>query len=306
MPDPIRDPHPPDAPPRPHDGHKGTFGTVIVVGGSTTMPHAPAICGRAALRAGCGLLKIATQADVLAAALLTEPSATGIVLAGDGRREDPLTRLDRADPAKRCVLAVGPGMGEAGQGIAGERFVVAMLQGSRPIVVDADGLNLLAGSGQRHAAGGPPCVLTPHPGEFQRLAKVAGIRHDPTDPEQRVEAAVELARFHAAVVALKGRHTVVTDGQRVFVNDTGNPVLATAGTGDVLTGVIASLMAQGMPAYEAAALGVHLHGSAADEWARRRGRAGLLARELADELPEALETYRVTTEPHPGSRNQPA
>ncbi|MFW5682317.1 MAG: ADP-dependent NAD(P)H-hydrate dehydratase, partial [Phycisphaeraceae bacterium] len=92
----------------------------------------------------------------------------------------------------------------------------------------------------------------------------------------------------------------------VFVNDTGNPVLATAGTGDVLTGVIASLMAQGMPAYEAAALGVHLHGSAADEWARRRGRAGLLARELADELPEALETYRVTTEPHPGSRNQPA
>lgn len=293
---PTHDPNPPAAPPRPHDGHKGTFGTVIVVGGSVTMPHAPAICGRAALRAGCGLLKIATQADVLAAALLTEPSATGIVLTGDDRRDDPLTRLDRADPDKRCVLAVGPGLGQAGQGLANERFVVALLLGARPIVLDADGLNLLAGSGQRHAAAGPPCVLTPHPGEFQRLARVAGIRHDPADPEQRVAAAAELARFHAAVVALKGRHTVVTDGERCYVNETGSAALATAGTGDVLTGLIASLMAQGMSAYDAAALGVHLHGDAADAWSRRRGRAGLLARELADELPEALETYRVATE----------
>lgn len=280
----------PALPERPDDGHKGSFGTVIVVGGSRAMPHAPAICGRAALRAGCGLVKIAADHDVLAAALLTEPSATGVALTDPhDTRVDPLTRLDRADPEHRAVLAVGPGLGSSH-----ERLVMSLLHGKRPVVLDADGLNLLARSGQRHAPAGAACVLTPHPGEFRRLADHARLDLDPTDPQQREGAAVALARFHAAVVVLKGHRSVVADadGGRCYVNDTGNAAMATAGSGDVLTGLIASLIAQGLGVYDAAVLGVHLHGEAGDAWAQCHGRSGLLARELADALPGAFESYR--------------
>lgn len=278
----------PDLPSRPGEAHKGTFGTVIVVGGSATMIGAPALCARAALRSGSGLVKIATTGDVLAHALTIEPCATGVLLHGDA--EAWRHGIDAADPEGRAVLAVGPGMGLA-QG--GGQKVLALLRGKRPIVLDADGLNLLARTGRPRPRGGAELVMTPHPGEFARLAKPLGITDCPTDPASRAGTAAKLAQAHHAVVLLKGQHTVVTDGQGLYINQTGNPAIATAGSGDVLTGLIASLIGQGLSAFDAAVLGAYLHGRAGDNWAKRHGRSGLRAVDLADELPDVFEGCRV-------------
>lgn len=271
----------PPPPKRPDDGHKGTFGTVVVVGGSATMIGAPAICARAAFRAGAGLVKLAAPPAVLTHAIVIEPGATGIALQGEVREQ--VAAIEEADSDGEAVLAVGPGLGQAPQ--AGD-LVMALLGGRRAVVLDADGLNLLAKS--KRKLSGTPAVLTPHPGEFKRLAAGLGITQNPVDENQRPAAAIALARAHQAVVVLKGRRTVVTDGKKLYVNTTGNPALATAGTGDVLTGIIASLIAQGMNRFDAAVLGVRAHGRAADQWSAAHGRRGLLARHLADLVPAAL------------------
>lgn len=285
----------PELPPRPDDAHKGTFGTVIVVGGCPTMLGAPALCARAAFRGGAGLVKIATHGEVLPYVLTIEPSATGIAIAGDNIDAD-LRAIDAADPEGRAVLAVGPGMGSdpIRRALAGRLF-----DGPRQVVVDADGLNAIAASLNTTGSEKTPDaalallfglqtrsqstrLLTPHPGEFLRLAQPLEIEGDPTDPAQRVGCAGALAKALDAVVLLKGKDTVITDGQRYRINTTGNPVLATAGSGDVLTGLIASLIAQGMALFEAAQLGAHLHGQAADQWKKQHGPRGLRAIELAD------------------------
>ena len=279
--------HAPSPPARPDDAHKGTFGTVIVVGGNATMIGAPAICAAAALRTGVGLVKLATMPDVLPFALTIEPGATGIRL--DGNVDRQLAALDEADPERRAVLAIGPGLG---RDEAARDMVMALLRGKRPAVLDADGLNLLAQQGGPRPTSGPPLVMTPHPGEFKRLAQPLRISASPTDAAQRADAAAQLARAHHAVVLLKGPGTIVTDGVQVYTNGTGNPALATAGSGDVLTGVIASLIAQGQSPFDAASLGAHLHGRAADQWAQCHGPAGLTALTLAQQLPDALQQMR--------------
>jgi ADP-dependent NAD(P)H-hydrate dehydratase len=271
-------------PSRPRDGHKGTFGTVIVIGGCSTMIGAPALCASAAFRAGAGLVKLATLPDVLPFAITIEPGATGMTLTG--RVRDDLRLLERADPESRAVLAVGPGMDEAWP----VTLVSSLLRGSRPVVLDADGLNHLAKLG-RPRTGDAPLVLSPHPGEFRRLAEPLQIPLDLDTSRQRRDAAAALAKAHRAVVVLKGHHSVITDGSRVVINQTGNPALATAGSGDVLTGVIAALIAQGMTLFDAVTVGAHLHGLAADLWAARHGCAGLTARDLTLQLPDALAAY---------------
>src|SRR5690606_15237911 len=143
-------------------------------------------------------------------AIVVEPGATGVVMPDDAGPS--LQAIDAADPDGEAVLAIGPGIGQAA---GASRLVMGLLRGSRPVVHDADGLNLLAGTGERRPAG-PAAVLTPHPGEFRRLAKPLGIAASPTDPAQRPAAAVALARAHRAVVVLKGRHTVVTDGKALY------------------------------------------------------------------------------------------
>jgi hydroxyethylthiazole kinase-like uncharacterized protein yjeF len=279
----------PDLPTRPDEAHKGTFGTVIVVGGSPTMIGAPALCARAALRSGSGLVKIATTGDVLPYALTIEPCATGVLLQGNA--EGWRHGIDAADPDGKAVLAVGPGMGLAE---GGGQKVLALLRGDRPIVLDAGGLNLLARTGRPRPRSntGAELVMTPHPGEFARLAKPLGITECPINPASRSQAAAKLAKLHHAVVLLKGQHTVVTDGQRVYLNQTGNPALATAGSGDVLTGLIASLIGQGMSAFDAAVLGAKLHGQAGDIWAKRHGQSGLRAIDLADALPDVFRNNK--------------
>lgn len=276
---------PPHVPDRPADAHKGTFGTVVVVGGSPTMFGAPALTAAAALRMGCGLCKIVTDAAVLGHVLTIEPSATGAA-------EDELKTFASQD---NVVFAVGPGMGV---GKSQRRRVIDLLKNDRPVVLDADGLNNLArvkGLGSNDhtlRSTTAPLVLTPHPGEFARLAKKVDLSLSPTHPDERPHAAAELANRFDAIVVLKGQHAIVTDGYRMYRNESGNPALATAGSGDVLTGCVASLIAQGVSPYEAAALGVYIHGAAADEWANRFGPSGLTAKTLADLIPETMHAHR--------------
>ena len=281
---------PPAAPARPIDAHKGTFGTAIVLGGCERMIGAPALAASAAFRAGAGLVKLAVPESILPQAIALEPSATGCPWPASPERL--AGRLDAEDPKGRGALAIGPGLGPAADrwswGAAGLRACA----GTRPAVLDADGLNHLALTGERRPAGPRELVMTPHPGEFARLAEPLAIEARPTVSAERPEAAARLATAHDAVVVLKGHRAIVSDGRRLFVNATGNPALATGGTGDVLTGLIAALLAQGLSAFDAACLGIHLHGLAADRWRGRWGAAGLLARELAAAIPGALEAHR--------------
>jgi len=277
----------PPVPPRPREAHKGTFGTVIVIGGCETMMGAPALCASAALRSGAGLVKIATIAAALPTALTIEPSATGIILTDD--LPTNLHQLDKIDPKHQAILAIGPGLGQSSDM---RKLIAALLQGDRTIVLDADGLNLLASLLKEKPILTAPLILTPHPGEFQRLASALHISHSPTDSASRPSAAAALARALRSTVLLKGASSVISDGARVVINTTGNPALATAGTGDVLTGLLAALLAQHMKPFEAASLAAHLHGLAADLWATVHGTSGLTARDLATLLPDAFNHCR--------------
>ncbi len=277
----------PAAPARPRDAHKGTFGTVVVVGGSATMIGAPALAAGAALRIGAGLAKLAVPQHILPFCLIIEPGATGIAI-DPAAGERAMGAID-ANTDDKTVLAVGPGMGV---GREQQELIEAILRRPARVVLDADGLNNLAQLADAPSVPRCPLVLTPHPGEFHRLAEPARVRSSPTDPDQRPAAARELAVAYNAIVVLKGHQTVIADGRRTAINATGNPALATAGSGDVLTGAIAGLMAQGMEPFDAAVLGAHLHGLAADCWADHHGHAGLTADRLADHLPVALHQYR--------------
>jgi len=277
----------PAPPQRPIDAHKGTFGTVMVVGGCATMMGAPALCASAALRSGAGLVKIAAPMNVLAVALGVEPSATGVVL--HENTTDSMFNLDQADTAQQAILAVGPGLG---QSASCQELVDQLLRGNRTVVLDADGLNVLAKTNRPRPVPGPLLVVTPHPGEYTRLAKPLQITTSPTDPATRPAAAAQFALAQRAVVVLKGQHSVVSDGQHVYINHTGNPAMATAGSGDVLTGLIAALIAQHMTPLDAAVLGVYLHGLAADIWSERFGPSGLTASDLARFLPQAFDRHR--------------
>lgn len=273
----------PALPARPDDAHKGTFGTVVVVGGSPEMIGAPALAAGAALRIGCGLAKIATLRAIMPHCLTIEPSATGIAFDYDGR--DAATDTIERRLADGDVLAVGPGIGV---GARQQDLIAGLLRIGHMVVLDADGLTNLASLRDATLVPRCPLVLTPHPGEFRRLADTTGVHDDPTNPAQRPAAAMKLAHAFNAVVVLKGRHTVIADEQHYVLNQTGNPALATAGTGDVLTGMIAGLIAQGMKRFEAATLAAHLHGLAADLWAAEYGPAGLTARTLIELIPKAM------------------
>lgn len=274
----------PAFPVREESTHKGSFKTIYIIGGQPQMPGAPAMTARAAFRSGAGLVKFIVDEPLMASLLTLEPSATAIPVLGNARNLERI--LAEVDPDDRGVLAIGPGMG---QGTEAKYRIGSLFGSNRPMVLDADALNWLAQMDNALKPAAKPRVLTPHPGEFRRLAKIARIQHDPVDPKQRVDAATALARFHHAVVVLKGHETVVASQTQCYINHTGNPALATAGSGDILTGIIASLLSQGLDGFAAASLAVHLHGLAADLWVKENGPVGLLARDLADMLPRAIK-----------------
>ncbi len=269
----------PDPPTRAADGHKGTFGSLLIVGGSETMLGAPMLAARSAYRAGCGYVRVALPANMLPLGLSLLPEAVGISLDGDAADADRLADV----PADAVVI--GPGLG---QRPGGHALLETVLVRGLPTVVDADGLNLLAARGSwQHLS--QNVVLTPHPGEMKRLLAHVHQHDDlPSDDAGRLGVAEAAVNSFGGVLVLKGRRSIVTDGERYFVNTTGDATLAKAGSGDVLSGLIGSLMAQGMPPFEAAVLGVHRHGLAGELVGRRRGTHGGLATEVADAVADVL------------------
>lgn len=314
MPDPL-----PPLPQRDPAGHKGSFGTVAVVGGSAgpvRMIGGPALAAIGALRAGAGLARLVCPQPVLDSAICIAPSATGLAMPVDERGEivphEAARVVDQAIAGCAC-LAIGPGLG-VGEGPRAATLR-AITQEDRPVVVDADALNCLAdlpefGHDLRAAA-----ILTPHPGEFRRVARAAGMGDaDLIAPERRTEGAQRLAQVLGCIVVLKGAHTVVADALRSWTDDSPpNPVLGTAGTGDVLTGMIAAIVAQafkpaipagsrtvtteqrgGLGLFDCARLAVRAHAAAAAQWRRDRAASGgMLALELADRVPAAMESLRA-------------
>ena len=275
----------PRLPHRPFDGHKGTFGTVLVIAGSRGMTGAAILAGRAALRGGAGLVRVACPAavqDVIAAAY---PAYTTFGIRqhtdcsfSEGAAEE-LIELGRA----ASVVAIGPGLGR-------ETPVVNLVRGlldelrDRPIVLDADGLFAVSPFTEGYAKRTAPLVLTPHPGEFARLT---GEKVGSSDAE-RAERANRFAQRFNCVLLLKGAGTVVADGTRLFRNPTGNPGMATGGSGDVLTGVVAALVGMGLAAFDATVLGAYVHGRAGDLAAMALGQTALTATDLLDYLPAAF------------------
>jgi ADP-dependent NAD(P)H-hydrate dehydratase len=272
--------NPPPLPPRPEHGHKGLFGRVLVVGGSADMIGAPALAGLAALRMGAGLVQVAAPRGILAHCLTIAPELIGLGL-GQGSEKDRLLRAAEAADA----VVIGPGMGRSSEA-AGRLH--RLIQLDKPMIIDADALNLLALQEKWPGHFRARAVLTPHPGEMTRLARLLGRDSTPADEEGRVGIAVQAARAFAQVVVLKGDGTVVTDGRRLYINRTGDSTLSKAGTGDVLDGMIGCLLAQGMGPMEAAMAGVHLHGVAGELAGARLGRRCALARDVIDALPQAL------------------
>lgn len=268
------------------EAHKGNFGRVLVVGGSVGMVGAPALAANAALRGGCGLAKIACPSVAQQAIATLAPCATSWPLpAKDGLiSKQAMAELSEL-AGEHDVLAVGPGIGQSAE----LREVLTGLVGvpDKPVVIDADGLNNLAAAGCWWRSCRATVVLTPHPGEMRRLAAGADLS---VDLSGREEAAMALAARVGAVVVLKGAGTVVTDGRRVYVNNTGNPGMATGGSGDVLTGLIAAFIAQHLEPFDAAVLGVWAHGKAGDLAAAAKGQVCLMASDLLDYLPPALRS----------------
>lgn len=270
------------------DSHKGTYGRVMIVGGSRGKAGAPALAGMAALRSGGGLVTVIIPRSIQDIVAGFEPS---LMTLGLGETDcDALDQQLTAEilelAANQTVLAVGPGMGTEP---ATQRMVHSLYhQIAQPTVVDADGLNAMAlwKEGLAYPAG--PRILTPHPREFERLT---GAKCD-DDLEKRAEQAAELALQDTTaqtVVVLKGHRTIVTDGKQASFNQTGNPGMATGGSGDSLTGILAALLGQGLEPWDAARLGVHVHGLAGDLAAEELGEVSMIASDIIDFLPLAFQ-----------------
>ena len=276
-------------PRRAHDSHKGTFGTVLAVAGSAYYRGAALLAAEGALRTGAGIVTLASVEPVLAAAVARLPECClcpCIAGAEGGISPESIPRIQRQ---KATVLLLGPGLGGAAQSAARAAETRTLVQTLLPAfagsaVLDADGLNaaaqlLAAGEAFPHPAG--ELIVTPHPGEMARLTGLSAAQIN----ADREETARTYAQKWNAVVVLKGSRTVVAapDG-RVRVNPTGNPGLARGGSGDVLSGMTAALLACGLPAFEAAACAVYLHGAAADRTAAVLGEYGMLPHDILPQL----------------------
>lgn len=281
----------PQLPTRPLDSHKGMYGRVLVVGGCREMPGSISLTANAAYRAGAGLVRLLTPASAQPMAITLAPCATSALADETPRGDFALSARTQLlhHAAEHDVLAMGPGMGLSPA--CAQMVKTAITQIGKPLVLDAAGLTNLAWLADApHPSG--PLVITPHPGEATRLLHAFRIDIELTnDPESRKAVACALAERLGCVVALKGARTLVTDGQQIYINSTGNPGLATGGTGDVLTGVIAALIGQKFSPLDATILGTYLHGLAGDIAAERLGQYSLMATDLLDTLPEAFQRH---------------
>lgn len=269
-------------PDRPSFAHKGSFGHLLVVAGSPGKTGAAALAGDAAVRSGCGLVTVAVPATLHPILEVKLTEAMTVALA----ERDGQLALAAGDQIARLItscqaLALGPGLGQSDELRHLLRQIMATVH--LPMVIDADGLNLLAGQLEcLLARPGKPLILTPHPGEMARLAEVSVT----TIEADRFSVARDFARRYQVVLLLKGVRTVIAapDG-RVHVNTSGNSGLSSGGSGDVLTGLIGGLLAQGCDAFAAASLAAWWHGRAAEQIAAKRGVAGMTASDLIHQLP---------------------
>ncbi|HEY4313375.1 MAG TPA: NAD(P)H-hydrate dehydratase [Pirellulales bacterium] len=276
----------PRLPKRSADANKGDFGRALLIGGSRGMAGAAGLAGMATARSGAGLVRLAVADSCLDTIAAYEPSLmTSPVACDDEGRIAGAARAKLAEltkPSAATVVACGPGLSRSVELDELVAWLYTTLQ--QPAVFDADALNALAAQPDvlRRAAG--PRVLTPHPGEFARLVQAPKI--GARDEQER--QAIDLAKTIGAVIVLKGHRTLVTDGRQTAHNTTGNPGMATGGSGDVLTGIITALLAQKLSPFDAARLGVHVHGLAGDLAAAELGEISLIASDLVRFLPAAF------------------
>ena len=280
-------------PSRPLSSHKGSYGRVLVVAGSTGMTGAAALASEAALRAGAGLVSLATPKHLnpILEGLLPEVMTLPLpeTDAGSLAASTTSTILEFAEKTK-SILAIGPGLSQHPETVA---LVHQLIRENREsglalrMVIDADGLNALAQDRETLSFLNNETVLTPHPGEMARLTNTAV----PTLESDRIGTAQQFASEHGVTLVFKGAPTVTSDPEgHLWVNSTGNPGMATGGMGDVLTGIIAGLMAQGISSENAAALGVYLHGLAGDSAAERLGMHGLMASDVLKAVPQVVSS----------------
>lgn len=285
-------PYPPPRylPPRTPNGHKGTYGHCVVIGGSPGMSGAIALTGMAALRSGAGLVTIATHNDCQAIVASFNPCYMTVGISDDLLSRDSLPPHElNALLARADAVAIGPGWG---QSPGATRLVSHLFRHlSKPLVLDADGLNAMSAIADWKRAIPAPRILTPHPGEFRRML---GMSHQSPDRPRLCDLATKFAGDHDVVVVLKGQNTFITDGKQHYENPTGNPGMATGGTGDVLTGVVCALLGQGLGPLEATQLAVFVHGLAGDMAAERYGQVSLTATDVVEGLSPA---FKLLTSP---------
>lgn len=290
-------------PARPVDSHKGMFGRAMLIGGATGMTGAIAIAGMACLRSGVGLLTLAVPEPSQPVVATFDPCYMTLPLPsdGDGLLSSAAFHPILAKTKNLNCLAIGPGLGRS---MDSDSIVVRLYeQFLAPMVVDADALNSLSESelwrkllnsngneATSHTSNSASArILTPHPGEWERLSGVPA-----SNRMEQIEAAKRLASLAQCVVVLKGHRTVVTDGNSSYENSTGNPSMAVGGSGDCLTGIITALVCQGLSGFDAAKLGVFLHGLAGDFAHQELGTPSSLATDIIRLLPKAFRHLRAS------------
>ena len=261
-------------------GHKGNFGKLLLLCGSRGYTGAAFFAAMGALRAGAGLVFLGVPESIygIEAVKLNEPVIFPLPDAGGRLSADAVPEILTRLPQMDAVL-VGPGLGQSEGTLAVVRAVLEKAE--CPVVVDADGINVLSAHRDLLRGRKSPTILTPHDGEFARLGGVIG--------EDRMAAAAALAEDLGCVVLLKGHETCITDGTDGYLNPTGNPGMAVGGSGDVLAGVITALLGAGLPPLEAAACGAWLHGAAGDRCAAELGQYGMLPTDMLSALPRLMK-----------------
>lgn len=261
-------------------GHKGNFGKLLLLCGSRGYTGAAFFAAMGALRSGAGLVFLGVPESIygIEAVKLNELVIFPLPDAGGRLSADAVPEILTRFPQMDAVL-VGPGLGQSEGTLAVVRAVLEKAE--CPVVVDADGINVLSAHRDLLRGRKSPTILTPHDGEFARLGGVIG--------EDRMSAAAALAEELGCVALLKGHETCITDGTDGYLNPTGNPGMAVGGSGDVLAGVITALLGAGLPPLEAAACGAWLHGAAGDRCAAELGQYGMLPTDMLSALPRLMK-----------------
>lgn len=265
-------------PPRFDDSNKGDYGKLLLIAGSRNMCGAAYLAGKAAYRSGVGLVYIYTEECNRAILQTLLPEAVLITYQPDIWQPEHLTDALHG----KSAVAIGPGLGRSA---CAEKILYETMQSNLPKILDADALNILSAHPDWYTVSSGSFIVTPHPMEMSRLTSldISWIQ------THRSESAAAYAREHAVITVLKGHHTIVTDGTDEFVNESGNHGMATAGSGDVLTGIIGAFLAQKMELFEAARLGVFVHGLAGDDAKKERGSYSMMASDMIEHILYGVE-----------------